>query len=305
MMQHPFTVVAAVNDRRVLHSNLLRSPELCGRSVHQVLLREGYACAAHAYNSAIEEARHDLMLFVHQDVYLPDGWFSKVLHAIRRLDREGIRWGVIGAYGPRKADDGRPGPVYLGRIHTTGLGLHGEWIDKPEPVETLDEIVLVFRKSSGLRFDPQLPHFHMYGVDVCLSARSRGWANYAVPAPCIHNTNQLLVLPAEFYRCYRYIKHKWARFLPIRTSCIEISRFDAELHWRKTRELLARALPHRPVPMRRVADPRMLLPFDRSQTACPKPGAPPGGDAERAAGRRRRIETSAGRRTSTLGRPGH
>jgi hypothetical protein len=262
MSQEQFTVVAAVNSREVLDANLLRSPDLSRTPEHQVLLKEGFASASLAYNSAIEEARHDLMLFVHQDVYLPEGWFCDVRRSIHALERNGASWGVLGAYGAR---DGLRG---VGRIYTTGIGFHGCVIDAPEPIQTLDEITLIIRKSSGLRFDSQLPHFHMYGVDLCLGAKSQGLTNYAIPASCVHNTNQILILPEEFYRCYWYVKRKWAAFLPIHTSCIRISRFDAELRRRKVREFIDPLFPNARVPLRRFDDPRTVLAGDYAAVHC-------------------------------------
>jgi hypothetical protein len=147
----------------------------------------------------------------------------------------------------------------LGRVFTTGLGSHGNVISEPTPVETLDEIILVVRKSSGLRFDEALPHYHMYGVDLCLSARQQGLANFAIPAPCVHNTNQLLKLPREFYECYRYVKRKWRSALPIYASCATITRFDREIRVREMRRLLATLRGTAREPLQRVNDPRCLL----------------------------------------------
>jgi Glycosyltransferase like family len=249
-----FTIVAAVNNRQVLCDNLLRSPALAEGCRHQIILKEGFASASLAYNSAIDEAKHDLILFIHQDVFLPEGWFDAVGDWIEHLDETAPEWGVAGAYGAKAG----PQPS-VGQIYTNGLGYHGLAIQQPEPVETLDEITLVFRKSSGLRFDPQLPHFHMYGVDICLSARSLGKTNYALPALCVHNTEQIVVLPEEFYRCYWYVKQKWPGFLPIQTSCIRMSRFDAQLRRRRLREMLDWALPMCVERAQRMEDPRAVL----------------------------------------------
>lgn len=225
------TIAVAVNNDEVLRNNLYRSPDILGRRELQILTRQGFASASLAHNSALDAASNDVVIFVHQDVYLPEGWFSRLERALAHLRREGVDWGVLGCFGSRK---GRA--EGLGRVYTRGLGIHGASIDCPEIVETLDEIVLIIRKSSGLRFDPSLPYFHLYGTDLCMAARARGLPSFAIPAFCVHNTNQLLKLPREFYECYRYIKHKWARYLPICTSCITISRFDAEVLRRKLRE---------------------------------------------------------------------
>jgi hypothetical protein len=116
----------------------------------------------------------------------------------------------------------------------------------------------------------RLPHFHLYGTDICLEARARGLASYAFPGYCVHNTRQLLVLPRDFYRCYRYVKEKWRRYLPIRTPCITISRFDADRRWRRLRAGVGRVLGEPAVGAERVADPR---PYAHDQTA-PARGAP-------------------------------
>lgn len=252
-----FTIIAAVNNRQILGKNLLMSPALADRRGGSLLIKEGFSSASLAYNSAIEEAKNDILAFVHQDVYLPTHWFSEVLHAIKTLERRGIRWGVLGCFGLRRGVEGG-----LGRVFTTGRGLHGRALQAPEPVDTLDEIVLITRKSLGLKFDPNLPHFHMYGVDLCLQSKRSGLINYAIPAFCIHNTNQLVTLPAEFYACYSYVKRKWPQYLPIHTSCMTVTQFDAERREKQIKDFLRTRLGRLKTPLTRVDDPRTLIGID-------------------------------------------
>lgn len=249
-----FTVAVAVNNREILQNNLLLSPELAGVHCHQVIVREGYASAALAYNSAIEQAVNDVIVFVHQDVYFPDHWFAGLERSIRDLDKQGIDWGVLGCFGNRL--DSQSG---IGAVYTTGRGVHGKLIGVSEAVETLDEIVLVVRKSSGLRFDSDLPSYHLYGTDICMMARSMGLTNFVVPGFCVHNTNEILQLPAEFMSNYYFIKRKWEEYLPIRSSCITISQFDREICLIQLRAVMSRLLGKTKVPKKRVKDPRCLL----------------------------------------------
>ena len=51
----------------------------------------------------------------------------------------------------------------------------------PAPVATLDELLLIVRRDSGLRFDPDLG-FHLYGADICLQASEQGLAVVALDA---------------------------------------------------------------------------------------------------------------------------
>jgi hypothetical protein len=117
------------------------------------------------------------------------------------------------------------------------LGNIGAAFLTPAPVQTLDEIVLIIRRSSGLRFDERLSHFHFYGADICLSAAERGMRSYVIPAFCIHNTQMNFILPQEFYRSYAEFKKIWTKCLPIQTTCIKITRFNLPLYNRRMLEL--------------------------------------------------------------------
>lgn len=254
MRQERFTIVAAANDMDVLQNNLFLSPDIKNDGIYQLIIKRNYQAAALAYNEAIEEAKNEIILFAHQDIYFPETWFSSLRTSLFYFEKEKISWGVLGCFGSRPG-----GPGGIGQVYTTGMGIHGRDINKPEPVQTVDEIVLVIRKSSGLHFDPSLPYFHLYGADICMSAREKGMMSYAIPAFCIHNTNQILNLPKEFYECYRHVKRRWGKYLPIYTSCMRISRFDGELRLKRIRELYARLRHKEAMPAFRVDDPRSLL----------------------------------------------
>jgi hypothetical protein len=126
-------------------------------------------------------------------------------------------------------------------------------------IQTLDEVVLIFRRSSGLRFDDHLPHFHLYGADLCLRAAKTGLKTYAIPAFCIHNTNQYLVLPKEFYECCRHIKRRWKDQLPIQTTCVRITRFNRFIYSRRLQEAYLRYVCHKGFIAPRVKDVSQLL----------------------------------------------
>jgi hypothetical protein len=248
-----FTIAAAVNNDDVLRQNLMLSPEMADGARHQLLLLRGFDSASIAYNDALQRAIHDIVVFVHQDMYLPAAWFSELARSLHHLDRIGANWGVLGCYGVRKGT-----AEGIGRIYTRGLGRHGRRIAHPEEVDTLDEIALVLRRSSGLRFDPALPHFHLYGPDICLTARAKGLVNYAFQGYCVHNTNQLLMLPQEYYACYRYMRRKWAHDLPIYTSCMKISFFNEQVYHRRFYETRLRLTGAASRAAKRVDDPRVF-----------------------------------------------
>ncbi|MDQ2844693.1 MAG: glycosyltransferase family protein [Acidobacteriota bacterium] len=231
-LTQPITfAVATHGSGEILKSNFLNSPALKDNGRHEILIQKDFASASAAYNDAICRSSHDLIAFVHQDVILPRNWLLEVNSALDCLQIFDPKWGVVGCYG-RNADGQGCGHVYA-----ANQGLIGGSFARPARVQTLDEIVLIIRKSSGLAFDIRLPHFHMYGADLCLMAAKQAMASYAISAFCIHNTNQYLVFPREFYECCAYIKRKWRSILPILTPCITITAHGLPLYKRRLREM--------------------------------------------------------------------
>lgn len=251
-MAIPVTFVVAVNDRRVLRKNLLSSPCLNGAHGHELFIQEEFSSAAKAYNDGICKATNDIIIFIHQDMFLPDEWLAQVEKNIKMLDQEDPRWGVVGCWGASE-QGGRAGYIY-----SRGLGILGSHFDHPKRIQTLDEVVLIIRKRSGLYFDEGLPHFHFYGTDICLRAASQGRNSYAISAFCVHNTKQILRLPGEFYECYRYIKRVWSDSLPIHTTCIRISRMNTDVYFRRLEDAIRQVVGDHRAAAGRVDEPSSL-----------------------------------------------
>jgi GT2 family glycosyltransferase len=210
-----WTVICAANNEQVLQSCLLNSPDI--GDVAEVILQKGYASAAVAYNSGLQEAKTDLVVLIHQDVYLPKGWLAVLNRSLDVLSKVDPNWGVLGVWGVNESKDS------TGFLYCAANGRLGQLFKGTREVRSLDEVLLVMRKSSGLRFDERLPGFHMYGTDICLEARRRGMKSYVVPAPCVHNTNGYRMLPLQFWLGYLFMRKKWKTELPIATSCTEIT----------------------------------------------------------------------------------
>jgi hypothetical protein len=249
----PITFVAAVNDEKILANNLLASPCLSGGNGHQILLQRGFRSATKAYNDALARSQNDLVVFAHQDVVFPRSWIGDLDRALRSAEDDDPNWGVLGCYGETLNNNGR------GYVFSPGRGILGKAFDQPAEVQTLDEIVLIIRKSSGLKFDETLPHFHFYGADICMAARERRMKSYAISALCIHNSQQNLVLPREFYEGCEHIRQRWAQFLPIQTTCARITRSNLHIYRRRLHDAYLRKIRRKEVGATRVEDGRELL----------------------------------------------
>jgi glycosyltransferase involved in cell wall biosynthesis len=128
--------------------------------------------ASQALNRGLWKSRGKIIVFCHQDIIFPENWLSDLIVKIEELDQQVASWGVIGPAG-RCVDGSKSGHI---------LDPHGELFHPPFPrqVQTLDELCMIIRGKSELRFDEYFDHFHLYGADLCLMAACRGMPCYTV-----------------------------------------------------------------------------------------------------------------------------
>jgi Sulfotransferase family len=133
-----------------------------------------------ALQDGVRRARHDLVVFVHEDVLLVEGWQSAFERSLQALEREDPEWGLVGAAGwdfagssaghwndPHGDCDFMAGALHL-------------------PVRQIDEHLMGFRRSRPLPLDAALPGIHNLGLDLALSFARFGRRTYVVDAPTIH-----------------------------------------------------------------------------------------------------------------------
>lgn len=139
------------------------------------------------YNAGIlAQSDSDLLVFVHDDVWIEDFYFSgRVAEGLQAFD-------VIGVAGNRRRLPNQASWVYVNadlavddRANLSGAVAHGEmpfgaissFGAVPASCELLDGVFLAARRSvlanSGVLFDPQFD-FHFYDMDFCRSARKQG-----------------------------------------------------------------------------------------------------------------------------------
>ncbi|MBN2629243.1 MAG: hypothetical protein JXR75_01735 [Rhodobacteraceae bacterium] len=215
-------IVCPSNSDTILAANLARSPLFADGAVLHI--ERGAGSGASACNRALDAATQDIVVIAHQDVFLPKGWDALFKRRLANLTAQDPNWALAGAYGVA-ADQRQFGPVWsssLGQI----IGLVPL---QPQPVISFDEMLLVVRRSSGLRFDESQPGWHLYGTDIACTARSLGLGAYAVGLPCVHNDRFHAALGVDFTESYRWMQAKWPQFLPIQTPVTKISRSGLHL----------------------------------------------------------------------------
>jgi hypothetical protein len=209
-------LIAAVNDDAILAANLDRSP-LLGRPGVTMHLRRGFPSATLAYRDAMRDCHSDTLVFAHQDVYLPAAWEDQLMGSIAQLERADPQWAVLGVYGVR------PGGAQVGCVWSSGLdAMFGAAFDAPVAVHSIDEVLIVLKRSSGVEFDAGLPGFHLYATDLVQTALSLGRQAYVIFAPVVHNSRPSLYLGPDYFEAYRHVARKWKHRLPIRGHVADI-----------------------------------------------------------------------------------
>jgi len=204
------TFVIPIGDRQIYDRCFGCSPFFSYNDNCEIFLQEGYPNAAVAFNSALAQGRNDLFIFAHQDVVLPNGWATRFKNQVFAIERNVAHLGVIGCVG--KTDLGEA----AGHFYRHDREFKSA-VPLPARVETLDEMLIAFRRSSGLLFDEELPSFFYYAVDICLQAKVLNLSNFAIDCPVFHQARNQTFFSKGFCQAQAYMIEKWRSLLPVQT----------------------------------------------------------------------------------------
>lgn len=204
-------IVTASHNSEILRANLLRS-EIVKEAA--IFIKEGFTNIPKAYNELYPDSRRsDIVMFVHHDVHLPPTFESELKQALMVMP---LNWGVIGCAGTRLSDDNSR--TFHGYINDRSRPW-GYPLERPEPVQTLDELILIVNMASGLKFDEQFEQ-DFYGADICMQAHKENLGVYVIPGFVNHNSNRPFGgRTPSFFTSKNKFEAKWKNYLPIATTC--------------------------------------------------------------------------------------
>jgi hypothetical protein len=220
--QCPVSIICVFNDAAVREQCLDRSIERHRSEVDDldyVLVdnRDGaFPSAGAAFNLGAARARHEHLVFAHQDV---------VLHSLSALERaaafldadHGI--GLVGASGVEH------GGRLVGRVRDRVV-LIGERIDRPVDVDAIDEVLFIVpRRVFDRERLSEAPRFawHAYAVEYGLRLRQNGLRVCAVDVPLTHNS--LSINTEHFDAAHVALARGYPDALPVRTPCRIVTRW--------------------------------------------------------------------------------
>jgi hypothetical protein len=206
--------IVPTNDRRVLSDNFANSPIFKGRHPHQLIMLEHQTSAAQALENGIRLAEHDFIVYVHQDVYLPQKWDAIFCRKVTEAQTAISNAEMFGVFGVRSRN---------GEAIRHGHVVDRHWYLKhddvlPIEVDSIDELLIGFRKEGFPGTDPLLG-YHLYGTDIACRYREQNKAAVIINVPCFHNSGLGINLPPEFFSGIPYLKANWSKYLPLATSC--------------------------------------------------------------------------------------
>ena len=221
--RHPVSIICVFNNPEVRRDCLDASIELLHASAPDVEYLpvdntgRQFSTAGAALNHGASLARHDYLVFVHQDVFL---------HSLIALEEaagvlaEG-EIGLLGAAGIR--GDGQIAGFVRDRVELLGSPLAS-----PEDVDSLDEVLFMTTRSlmlsEPLTEQPEMA-WHAYAVEYGLRVKALGLRVAAANIPLTHNS--LTVNLDRLDVAHRAVGDLYPDDLPVRTTCGVIEKATA------------------------------------------------------------------------------
>lgn len=179
------SVICCYSDLNKIESMLkksLDSQELNFETIFVDNTKGRFSSAAAALNYGFDQSSGEYVVFVHQDIIFDD---KQLLNKIQQqIDNLGGNV-IVGPAGIREKNN-----VYSNITHGPDKKIVGKnRLSGPVKVQTLDEVLLAMKREifSQFRFDEKnCDNWHLYGVDLCLSAYRKGIESYAIPLEFHH-----------------------------------------------------------------------------------------------------------------------
>jgi Glycosyltransferase like family len=209
------SVVCVYNDLAVRQQCLDRSLKALAAESSEVEylpidnVTGAYSSAGAALNHGVSLATNDVVVFVHQDVFL---------HSLAALEQAASQlimhdFGLLGAVGIRSDSQ------LIGRIRDRVV-LAGQAVEHPTDVDSVDEVLFMAPRTQLLR-EPLTESlelaWHGYAVEYGLRVRGKGLQTGVADIPLTHNSLSTNLDGLDI--AHQAIAKRYADLVPVWTTC--------------------------------------------------------------------------------------
>ena len=208
-----------------------------------------YDSLANAMNAGIEKAKNEIIVLVHEDTFLPDGWQAELEAAIDEIEKIDPNWGILGVAG--LDDKGKPAGHYSDPNNFCNTFKKNQ---KFVEATSVDEHLMILNRKIFPKADENIVGIHGIGTDMVLTSIQNGNKCYIVNAPSIHKykngkgeiIKKLMDSPkiadrlnyaykADKLCCDEYISKKWDKLTPFDSI---VTHYDK---WKNPTEILEKS----------------------------------------------------------------
>ena len=184
-------IISVYNNEKILKAGLLSSDPSV-KSLNEIKLVDNtkfqFKSMGQAILSSTQQFNEDeILIMCHQDVVFYNAVsFSKISSYVKEIEQNGLF--LAGVAGVRKDLDAKEG-IGFNNIVSGGRVLDYLPIDNPEPVDVLDECVIITNKRAICKlkfFQDDVFDWHLYAADACLAATQAGIKPYVFPIDINH-----------------------------------------------------------------------------------------------------------------------
>lgn len=214
-----FTIICVFNDSKILENFLLKGLETQNCPHETILIDnsgDAFPSAAKAFNSVLDKAKGEYVVFSHQDISLNS---TDALESIDSCLRDLGNPVIVGAAGKQEGSEYTTSCI----VHGNPPRRAGRWRTgaKTERVQTVDECFFIVsgRLLQRHAFDEvACSGWHLYAVDYCLSLKGQAGV-FVIPMKSLYHKSTGLI-SGDYYSTLKNIAGKYEdRLKWINTTC--------------------------------------------------------------------------------------
>ena len=195
------SVICVYNNQEILNNFLIKSITQQSFMDYELILLDNrgsyYKSAVDALNKGAMQAKGDILLFIHQDVFIIDkDGFLKIEQFCNHFD-----FGVCGVAG---VDINKR--LFCSVVQGTKQEMAGEKAVDLTEVQTLDECMFFVKKTNFKGFEYIDNSWHLYAVTYSISCLQNNLKNYVLPIQVWHYSPGLSLDKTYFRTLKLYFK---------------------------------------------------------------------------------------------------